>query len=75
MSPGACSAANTVTAASNLVLSMDTNQRDDHRDAKNSNLALTGVCLARGFSCELPIFLNKACETMDLPDCQNLFNN
>lgn len=75
MSPRASSAASTVAIASHLVLSTNTYQRDDDRDVKNGNLALTGVFVAKGVSCQLPIFLNKACDTMDLPDCQRKFRH
>lgn len=56
----ACLAASTVTIASNLVLSTDTNQRDDDRDVKNGKLALTRHVTG------------LVCGTRDLPDCQRV---
>lgn len=40
---------------------------------KKGKLVLTGLCLAKGVSCQLPVFLSEACDTMDLSDCQRKF--
>lgn len=51
---------------------ISTYQRDDDRDLKNGKLALTGFCLARGASRQLPVFLMETWDTMDLTDRESL---
>lgn len=51
---------------------ISTYQRDDDRDLKNGKLALTGLCLARGASWQLPVFLMETWDTVDLTDRESL---